>query len=46
MVARQVLLQPDSGMKPVLFVDDDHAINGLEIYGVKVLEGTKKFRRW
>ncbi|WP_318617963.1 nucleoside-diphosphate sugar epimerase/dehydratase [Sporosarcina sp. YIM B06819] len=42
MIARQVLQNPESGMKPVLFVDDDQAKNGLEIYGVKVLSGTKR----
>lgn len=40
MIARQVLQNPKSGMKPVLFVDDNHSKSGLEIYGVKVVSGT------
>lgn len=39
MVVRQVLENPKSGMKPILFVDDDGAKCGLEIYGVKVING-------
>lgn len=42
MVARQVLQNPESGMKPVLFIDDDHAKQGLEIYGLKVFKGTEE----
>lgn len=41
MIARQVLQNPVSGMKPVLFVDDNRSKSGLEIYGVKVVSGTK-----
>lgn len=40
MVARQVLQNPETGMKPVLFIDDDSSKNGLEIYGLKVAKGT------
>lgn len=40
MIARQVLQNPESGMKPVLFVDDNRSKTGLEIYGVKVASGT------
>lgn len=40
MVARQVIHNPTSGMKPVIFVDDNRAKSGLEIYGVKVVSGT------
>ncbi|MER2091087.1 MAG: hypothetical protein ABS920_15220, partial [Sporosarcina sp.] len=42
MIVRQVLQNPASGMKPVLFVDDDRAKQGLEIYGVTVVGGTKQ----
>lgn len=42
MVARQVLQNPESGMKPVAFVDDDHLKKGLEIFGVKVLGCTEQ----
>ena len=42
MIVRQVLQNPASGMKPVLFVDDDPAKQGLEIYGVKVVGGIKQ----
>ena len=41
MVARQLLQNPESGMKPVLFIDDDNTKNGLEIFGITVLNGTK-----
>jgi len=40
MIVRQVLQNPESGMKPVLFVDDDRTKQGLEIFGVKVVGGT------
>ena len=40
MIARQVLQNPESGMKPVLFVDDNRSKSGLEIYGLKVVSGT------
>ncbi|MHA6261279.1 polysaccharide biosynthesis protein [Sporosarcina sp. CAU 1771] len=40
MVARQLLQNPESGMKPILFVDDDSAKHGLEIFGLKVQKGT------
>jgi len=42
MIARQVLNNPGSGMKPVLFVDDDRTKSGLEIFGVKVLSGMEQ----
>ena len=42
MIVRQVLQNPASGMKPVLFVDDDPAKQGLEIYGVKVVGGIEQ----
>ncbi|MFC4409994.1 polysaccharide biosynthesis protein [Chungangia koreensis] len=42
MVARQLLQNPETGMKPVLFVDDDRTKSGLEIYGIKVVGGTKR----
>ncbi|KAA0955543.1 polysaccharide biosynthesis protein [Sporosarcina sp. ANT_H38] len=41
MIVRQVLQNPESGMKPILFVDDDHAKHGLEIFGLKVVGDTK-----
>ncbi|MFC5602535.1 polysaccharide biosynthesis protein [Sporosarcina koreensis] len=41
MIARHVIQNPQSGMKPVLFVDDNRSKNGLEIYGLKVVSGTK-----
>ncbi|MCG7343984.1 polysaccharide biosynthesis protein [Sporosarcina sp. ACRSL] len=37
LVARQLLNNPDSGMKPVLFLDDDMTKKGLELYGIKIL---------
>ena len=40
MVARQLINNPDSGMKPVLFLDDDPMKKGLELYGVKILGNT------
>jgi len=40
MIVRQLSQNPDSGMKPVLFVDDDQAKHGLEIFNVKVAGGT------
>ena len=42
MIVRQVLQNPASGMKPVLFVDDDRTKQGLEIYGVKVVGSTNQ----
>lgn len=45
MVARQVLQNPESGMKPILFIDDDCAKNGLEIYGLKVVKGTEEIEK-
>ncbi|WP_421101662.1 nucleoside-diphosphate sugar epimerase/dehydratase, partial [Sporosarcina psychrophila] len=42
MIVRQVLQNADSGMKPVLFVDDDRAKQGLEIFDLKVVGGTKQ----
>lgn len=41
MIVRQILQNPDCGMTPVIFVDDDRKKQGLEIYGVKVSGGTK-----
>lgn len=41
MIARQVLNNPESGMKPILFVDDDQTKNGLEIFGLKVFGDMK-----
>lgn len=41
MVARQLLQNPESGMRPVLFIDDDNTKTGLEIFGITVLNGTK-----
>lgn len=40
MVARQLIHNPQSGMKPVVFLDDDPLKNGLEIFGIKVMNGT------
>jgi len=42
MIVRQVLQNAASGMKPVLFVDDDRAKQGLEIFDLKVVGGTQK----
>ncbi|MFJ7934417.1 polysaccharide biosynthesis protein [Sporosarcina sp. NPDC096371] len=39
MIVRQVQHNPASGMKPVLFVDDDRSKQGFEIYGVNVMGG-------
>jgi len=36
MIVRQVLNNPEAGMKPILFVDDDQSKNGLEIFGLTV----------
>lgn len=40
-IVRQITQNPDCGMKPVLFIDDDFTKRGLEIYGVKIAGGTK-----
>lgn len=40
MVARQLLNNPESGMKPIVFLDDDRAKKGLELYGIKILGST------
>lgn len=41
MIVRQILQNPDCGMKPILFLDDDTKKHGLEMYGVKIAGGTK-----
>lgn len=41
MIVRQIKQNPDCGMKPILFLDDDKKKRGLEIYGVKIAGGTK-----
>jgi len=40
MIARQLLNNPQSGMKPVIFLDDDRLKKGLEVYGVKIIGDT------
>lgn len=40
MVVRQLIQNPKTDMKPVLFVDDNKGITGSEIFGIKVLYGT------
>ena len=42
LVARQLLNNSDSGMKPVLFLDDDVKKKGLELYGIKILGCTRQ----
>jgi len=42
MIVRQLSRNSDSGMLPVLFVDDDIAKHGLEIFNVKVAGGAKQ----
>ena len=42
MIVRQVLQNPESGMKPVLFVDDDRAKKDSKFMDVKVVGGTKQ----
>lgn len=42
MVVRQVLQNLNSGMRPVLFVDDDRSKIGLEIYGLPVAGDTRR----
>lgn len=41
MVARQLLNNPESGMKPILFLDDDRSKKGLELYGIKIVGNTR-----
>lgn len=41
MIVRQIKQNPDCGMKPILFLDDDKKKRGLEIYGVKIAGETK-----
>ncbi|WP_203332245.1 nucleoside-diphosphate sugar epimerase/dehydratase [Planococcus beigongshangi] len=36
MVARQLLTNPENGLKPVLFLDDDTKKHGYEIHGIRV----------
>ncbi|PID23869.1 nucleoside-diphosphate sugar epimerase/dehydratase [Sporosarcina sp. P7] len=45
MIARQVLGNPEYGMKPVIFVDDDKMKQGLDIYGMRVYRGTKNIQQ-
>ena len=45
MIARQVLSNPEYGMKPVIFVDDDKLKQGLEIYGIRVYNGTENIQQ-
>lgn len=40
-VVRQMANNPDSGMKPVAFLDDDRRKQGLEIHGVSIIGNTK-----
>lgn len=45
MIARQILSNPEYGMKPVIFVDDDKMKQGLEIYGIRVYNGTENIQQ-
>ena len=45
MIARQVLSNPEYGMQPVIFVDDDKMKHGLEIYGIRVHKGTENIQQ-
>ncbi|WP_313238094.1 polysaccharide biosynthesis protein [Sporosarcina ureae] len=45
MIARQVLSNPEYGMQPVIFVDDDKMKQGLEIYGIRVYKGTENIQQ-
>ena len=40
MIVRQMIQNPENGMKPVLFVDDNQAKTGSELFGINVLSGT------
>lgn len=42
LVARQLLNNPENGLLPVLFVDDDKNKHGLDIYDVRVVHGETK----
>ncbi|ANU13962.1 polysaccharide biosynthesis protein [Planococcus halocryophilus] len=39
LVARQLLANPENGLLPALYVDDDKNKQGLDIYGVRVVHG-------
>ncbi|MDW0116289.1 nucleoside-diphosphate sugar epimerase/dehydratase [Sporosarcina thermotolerans] len=41
MIVRQIHQNPDCGIRPILFLDDDTKKRGLEIYGVKIVGDTK-----
>lgn len=45
MVVRQMKQNPQNGLMPVLFVDDDKMKQHLDIYGVNVAGGTKDISR-
>ncbi|MEZ7172914.1 polysaccharide biosynthesis protein [Sporosarcina sp. OR05] len=45
-IVRQISQNPDCGMNPILFVDDDARKHGLELFGVKIAGGTKYIREF